>query len=109
MEDGFSSYSSLPDTSSMLQFCNDDSASAASSMEVSDRIASLEQQVQTQEDDIQLLKSALANVVWRLNITQEQQGVLNRKGTTKGESFMDSVCRKVSEDLKCNWKLVVRS
>lgn len=83
MEDGFSSYSSLYDTSSLLQFCNDDSASAASSMEVSDRIASLEQRVQMQEDDIQLLKSALADVVRRLNITEEQQAVLNRKGPTK--------------------------
>lgn len=53
-------------------------------MEVSDRIASLEQRVQMQEDDIQLLKSALADVVRRLNITEEQQAVLNRKGPTKG-------------------------
>lgn len=37
-----------------------------------------------QEDDIQLLKSALADVVRRLNITEEQQAVLNRKGPTKG-------------------------
>lgn len=62
----------------------DDSASAASSMEVTDRIASLEQRVQMQEDDIQLLKSALADVVRRLNITEEQQAVLSRKGPTKG-------------------------
>lgn len=67
-----------------LLFGLDDSASAASSMEVSDRIASLEQRVQMQEDDIQLLKSALADVVRRLNITEEQQAVLNRKGPTKG-------------------------
>lgn len=67
-----------------LLSCLDDSASAASSMEVSDRIASLEQRVQMQEDDIQLLKSALADVVRRLNITEEQQAVLNRKGPTKG-------------------------
>lgn len=65
----------------------DDSASAASSMEVTDRIASLEQRVQMQEDDIQLLKSALADVVRRLNITEEQQAVLNRKGPTKGGRF----------------------
>ncbi|XP_051578106.1 echinoderm microtubule-associated protein-like 1 isoform X2 [Myxocyprinus asiaticus] len=83
MEDGFSSYSSLYDTSSLLQFCNDDSASGASSMEVTDRIASLEQRVQMQEDEIQLLKSALADVVRRLNISEEQQAMLNRKGPTK--------------------------
>lgn len=56
-------------------------------MEVTDRIASLEQRVQMQEDDIQLLKSALADVVRRLNITEEQQAVLNRKGPTKGGHF----------------------
>ncbi|XP_016354059.1 echinoderm microtubule-associated protein-like 1 isoform X3 [Sinocyclocheilus anshuiensis] len=61
----------------------DDSSSAASSMEVTDRIASLEQRVQMQEDEIQLLKSALADVVRRLNISEEQQAMLNRKGPTK--------------------------
>lgn len=65
----------------------DDSASAASSMEVTDRIASLEQRVQMQEDDIQLLKSALADVVRRLNITEEQQAMQNKKGPTKGLHF----------------------
>uniref|UniRef100_A0A8C1WIQ5 EMAP like 1 n=1 Tax=Cyprinus carpio TaxID=7962 RepID=A0A8C1WIQ5_CYPCA len=53
----------------------DDSASAASSMEVTDRIASLEQRVQMQEDEIQLLKSALADVVRRLNVSEEQQAI----------------------------------
>uniref|UniRef100_A0A9L0RL81 EMAP like 1 n=1 Tax=Equus caballus TaxID=9796 RepID=A0A9L0RL81_HORSE len=103
MEDGFSSFSSLYDTSSLLQFCNDDSASAASSMEVTDRIASLEQRVQMQEDDIQLLKSALADVVRRLNITEEQQAVLNRKGPTKGPGNL------VSELRLCNhrWKQIM--
>ncbi|MBN3326265.1 EMAL1 protein, partial [Atractosteus spatula] len=91
MEDGFSSYSSLYDTSSLLQFCNDDSASAASSMEVTDRIASLEQRVQMQEDEIQLLKSALADVVRRLNISEEQQAMLNRKGPTKARPLMQGL------------------
>uniref|UniRef100_A0A8C8LS27 Echinoderm microtubule-associated protein-like 1 n=1 Tax=Oncorhynchus tshawytscha TaxID=74940 RepID=A0A8C8LS27_ONCTS len=88
MEDGFSSYSSLYDTSSLLQFCNDDSASAASSMEVMDRIASLEQRVQMQEDEIQLLKSALADVVRRLNISEEQNAMINRRGPTKARPMM---------------------
>ncbi|XP_034497979.1 echinoderm microtubule-associated protein-like 1 isoform X3 [Ailuropoda melanoleuca] len=69
----------------------DDSASAASSMEVTDRIASLEQRVQMQEDDIQLLKSALADVVRRLNITEEQQAVLNRKGPTKARPLVQTL------------------
>lgn len=53
-------------------------------MEVTDRIASLEQRVQMQEDDIQLLKSALADVVRRLSVTEEQQALLSRKGPTRG-------------------------
>uniref|UniRef100_A0A672IFP0 Uncharacterized protein n=1 Tax=Salarias fasciatus TaxID=181472 RepID=A0A672IFP0_SALFA len=88
MEDGFSSYSSLYDTSSLLQFCNDDSASAASSMEVTDRIASLEQRVQMQEDEIQLLKSALADVVRRLNLSEEQQALGSRRGPTKARPMI---------------------
>ncbi|NWZ29551.1 EMAL1 protein, partial [Asarcornis scutulata] len=71
-----------------LLFNLDDSASAASSMEVTDRIASLEQRVQMQEDDIQLLKSALADVVRRLNITEEQQAMQNKKGPTKDQSMI---------------------
>ncbi|NXY84393.1 EMAL1 protein, partial [Alcedo cyanopectus] len=71
-----------------LLFPSDDSASAASSMEVTDRIASLEQRVQMQEDDIQLLKSALADVVRRLNITEEQQAMQNKKGPTKDQSVI---------------------
>ncbi|XP_031703962.1 echinoderm microtubule-associated protein-like 1 isoform X10 [Anarrhichthys ocellatus] len=88
MEDGFSSYSSLYDTSSLLQFCNDDSASVASSMEVTDRIASLEQRVQMQEDEIQLLKSALADVVRRLNVSEEQQAMGLRRGPTKARPMI---------------------
>lgn len=65
---------------------SDDSASAASSMEVSDRIASLEQRVQMQEDEIQLLKSALADVVRRLNVSEEQQAMGSRRGPTKGRT-----------------------
>ncbi|XP_053330504.1 echinoderm microtubule-associated protein-like 1 isoform X3 [Spea bombifrons] len=65
----------------------DDSASACSTMEVTDRIASLEQRVQIQEDEIQLLKSALADVVRRLNVSEEQHAMQNRKGPTKDQSM----------------------
>ncbi|XP_067098861.1 echinoderm microtubule-associated protein-like 1 isoform X1 [Osmerus mordax] len=91
MEDGFSSYSSLYDTSSLLQFCNDDSASATSSMEVTDRLASLEQRVQMQEDEIQLLKSALADVVRRLNTSEEQQTLQTRRGPTKARPMIPAL------------------
>uniref|UniRef100_A0A8C6MJW4 EMAP like 1 n=1 Tax=Nothobranchius furzeri TaxID=105023 RepID=A0A8C6MJW4_NOTFU len=53
-------------------------------MEVTDRISSLEQRVQMQEDEIQLLKSALADVVRRLNLSEEQQAMGPRRGPTKG-------------------------
>ncbi|KAE8586678.1 hypothetical protein XENTR_v10021729 [Xenopus tropicalis] len=92
MEDGISSYSSsLYDTSSLFQFCNDDSASASSCMEVTDRIASLEQRVQIQEDEIQLLKSALADVVRRLNLSEEQHALQNRKGPTKARPLVQTL------------------
>lgn len=55
-------------------------------MEVTDRIASLEQRVQMQEDEIQLLKSALADVVRRLNVSEEQQVMGSRRGPTKGNT-----------------------
>ncbi|XP_015234729.1 PREDICTED: echinoderm microtubule-associated protein-like 1 isoform X4 [Cyprinodon variegatus] len=66
----------------------DDSASATSSMEVTDRIASLEQRVQMQEDEIQLLKSALADVVRRLNLSEEQQAMGSRRGPTKARPMI---------------------
>uniref|UniRef100_A0A1A8C4I7 Echinoderm microtubule associated protein like 1 n=1 Tax=Nothobranchius kadleci TaxID=1051664 RepID=A0A1A8C4I7_NOTKA len=66
----------------------DDSASAASSMEVTDRISSLEQRVQMQEDEIQLLKSALADVVRRLNLSEEQQAMGPRRGPTKARPMI---------------------
>ena len=69
-----------------LCVCADDSASATSSMEVTDRLASLEQRVQMQEDEIQLLKSALADVVRRLNTSEEQQNLQTRRGPTKGNT-----------------------
>lgn len=61
-------------------------------MEVTDRIASLEQRVQMQEDEIQLLKSALADVVRRLNVSEEQQAMGSRRGPTKGRIHTKSWC-----------------
>ncbi|NWS58302.1 EMAL1 protein, partial [Chunga burmeisteri] len=83
-----------------LLFCLDDSASAASSMEVTDRIASLEQRVQMQEDDIQLLKSALADVVRRLNITEEQQAMQNKKGPTKDQSMIKKAAAEADKHVR---------
>ncbi|KAJ3613096.1 hypothetical protein NHX12_019352 [Muraenolepis orangiensis] len=57
-------------------------------MEVTDRVASLEQRVQMQEDEIQLLKSALADVVRRLNLSEEQHTLGPRRGPTKARPMI---------------------
>ncbi|KAG5277338.1 hypothetical protein AALO_G00116380 [Alosa alosa] len=71
-----------PDT----DFMTDDRSSAASGLDVSERLTYLEQRVQMQEDEIQLLKMALADVLKRLNISEEQQAALtalNKKTPAK--------------------------
>uniref|UniRef100_A0A667ZWS4 EMAP like 1 n=1 Tax=Myripristis murdjan TaxID=586833 RepID=A0A667ZWS4_9TELE len=68
-------------------------------MEVTDRIASLEQRVQMQEDEIQLLKSALADVVRRLNLSEEQQAMGTRRGPTKGNTHTWTVASVCFHDL----------
>ncbi|XP_063078714.1 echinoderm microtubule-associated protein-like 1 [Engraulis encrasicolus] len=62
-------------------FMTDDHSSAASGMDVSERLTFLEQRVQQQEDEIQLLKLALADVLKRLNLSEETQADLMRKTT----------------------------
>ncbi|ROL50513.1 Echinoderm microtubule-associated protein-like 1 [Anabarilius grahami] len=67
--DGFSSECLLPpDTDFMI----DERISPHSGLEVSDRLTYLEQRVQMQDDEIQLLKMAMADVLKRLNISEEQ-------------------------------------
>uniref|UniRef100_A0A4W4FN73 Uncharacterized protein n=1 Tax=Electrophorus electricus TaxID=8005 RepID=A0A4W4FN73_ELEEL len=59
---------------------------AYSSMEVADRLTYLEQRVQMQEDEIQLLKLALEDVLKRLNISEEQSTVFTKRGPVPGIS-----------------------
>ncbi|TWW69075.1 echinoderm microtubule-associated protein-like 1 isoform X5 [Takifugu rubripes] len=54
-------------------FITDDRSSATSGLDVADRLTYLEQRMQMQEDEIQLLKMALADVLKRLNISEEHQ------------------------------------
>lgn len=64
-------------------------------MEVDDRLSHLEQRVQLQEDEIQLLKAALADALRRLGsceeLTQPGAGAGGRRPTlaapTKGEEL----------------------
>lgn len=88
-----------------LSFASDDRSSAASGLDVADRLTYLEQRMQMQEDEIQLLKMALADVLKRLNISEEHHAAAaagRRPAGAKGEQrsglFQLSVCR--SEDLR---------
>lgn len=63
----------------------DDNHSAGSGMEMDDRLSHLEQRVQLQEDEIQLLKSALADALRRLGYCEElTQASCKKSAPTKG-------------------------
>ncbi|TWW76830.1 Echinoderm microtubule-associated protein-like 1 [Takifugu flavidus] len=74
MSERVASCGSLYDsTNLLLQYCNnDDTVSASSNMDMEDRVSHLEQKLQLQEDEIQLLKSALADALRRLGYCEEQ-------------------------------------
>uniref|UniRef100_A0A8C1QR11 EMAP like 2 n=1 Tax=Cyprinus carpio TaxID=7962 RepID=A0A8C1QR11_CYPCA len=72
---------------------NYDNVSAGSGMEMDDRISHLEQRVQLQEDEIQLLKAALADALRRLGCCEEITQTSSKKGgPTKGQSFIMTLC-----------------
>ncbi|XP_030628001.1 putative protein TPRXL [Chanos chanos] len=77
------SYHSEPLLAPETDFMTDDRSSANSGMDVADRLTYLEQRVQMQEDEIQLLKITLADVLKRLNISEEQTAALHKKGPVK--------------------------
>ncbi|KAE8584882.1 hypothetical protein XENTR_v10021146 [Xenopus tropicalis] len=64
--------SSVYDTSSLLQYCNDDGLSGPSAMDTDDRISNLEQRLQLQEDEMQVLRAALSDALRRLRICEER-------------------------------------
>uniref|UniRef100_A0A672R5F4 HELP domain-containing protein n=1 Tax=Sinocyclocheilus grahami TaxID=75366 RepID=A0A672R5F4_SINGR len=67
---------------------DDDNVSAGSGMEMDDRLSHLEQRVQLQEDEIQLLKAALADALRRLGCCEEITQASSKKGgPTKGQSL----------------------
>ncbi|XP_028429494.1 echinoderm microtubule-associated protein-like 2 isoform X2 [Perca flavescens] len=74
MSERMASCGSLYDsTNLLLQYCNnDDTVSAGSNMDMEDRVSHLEQKLQLQEDEIQLLKAALADALRRLGCCEEQ-------------------------------------
>ncbi|XP_042627230.1 echinoderm microtubule-associated protein-like 2 isoform X2 [Cyprinus carpio] len=58
----------------------DDNVSAGSGMEMDDRLSHLEQRVQLQEDEIQLLKAALADALRRLGCCEDITQASSKKG-----------------------------
>uniref|UniRef100_A0A8C9W7Q1 EMAP like 2 n=1 Tax=Scleropages formosus TaxID=113540 RepID=A0A8C9W7Q1_SCLFO len=82
-------------TSLLLQYCTDDNLSASSVMEMDDRLSHLEQRVQLQEDEIQLLKAALADALRRLGCYEEQgQGPKKRAAPTKVRQLLQALPSK---------------
>ncbi|KAA8583385.1 hypothetical protein FQN60_015931 [Etheostoma spectabile] len=73
VEEGPTGQQRDPNYSSVSSVSHDDRSSAASGLDVADRLTYLEQRMQMQEDEIQLLKMALADVLKRLNISEEHQ------------------------------------
>ncbi|ERE50387.1 echinoderm microtubule-associated protein-like 1-like protein [Cricetulus griseus] len=69
----------LYDTTSLLQYCNDDNLSGTSGMEVDDRVSALEQRLQLQEDELAVLKAALADALRRLRACEEQGAALRAR------------------------------
>uniref|UniRef100_A0A8C1L681 EMAP like 2 n=1 Tax=Cyprinus carpio TaxID=7962 RepID=A0A8C1L681_CYPCA len=81
MSERVASCGNLCDTNTLLlRYCNDDNVSAGSGMEMDDRISHLEQRVQLQEDEIQLLKAALADALRRLGCCEEITQTSSKKG-----------------------------
>ncbi|XP_053239293.1 echinoderm microtubule-associated protein-like 4 isoform X10 [Podarcis raffonei] len=63
----------------------DDSISAASTSDVQDRLSALELRVQQQEDEITVLKAALADVLRRLAISEDHVASVRKSAPSKGQ------------------------
>uniref|UniRef100_A0A8D0C8X4 Echinoderm microtubule-associated protein-like 4 n=1 Tax=Scleropages formosus TaxID=113540 RepID=A0A8D0C8X4_SCLFO len=71
-----------------IQVVADDSISAASASDVQDRLSALELRVQQQEDELTVMKAALADVLRRLSLPEGP--VPGRKTPSKGRSHPHS-------------------
>ncbi|NWJ07004.1 EMAL4 protein, partial [Crypturellus undulatus] len=63
----------------------DDSISAASTSDVQDRLSALELRVQQQEDEITVLKAALADVLRRLAISEDHVASVRKSATSRSQ------------------------
>ncbi|XP_032039482.1 echinoderm microtubule-associated protein-like 4 isoform X4 [Aythya fuligula] len=73
------------DPATLGNFCTDDSISAASTSDVQDRLSALELRVQQQEDEITVLKAALADVLRRLAISEDHVASVRKSAPSKGQ------------------------
>ncbi|XP_060720997.1 echinoderm microtubule-associated protein-like 1 isoform X1 [Tachysurus vachellii] len=71
-----------------VDFITDEHSSTHSNMELTDRLMYLEQRLQIQEDEVQLLKIALADVLKRLNISEAQTAAHTKRGPAKASRPM---------------------
>ncbi|XP_072265892.1 echinoderm microtubule-associated protein-like 4 isoform X4 [Pyxicephalus adspersus] len=69
----------------------DDSVSAASTSDVQDRLSALELRVQQQEDEITVLKAALADVLRRLADSEDQVATVRKAPLSKGPPALREV------------------
>ncbi|KAJ8359652.1 hypothetical protein SKAU_G00161770 [Synaphobranchus kaupii] len=72
-------------TALLNNHCIDDSISAASASEVQDRLSSLELRVQQQEDEITVMKAALADVLRRLALSEDMTAT-KKQTSSKGQN-----------------------
>ncbi|XP_030355183.1 echinoderm microtubule-associated protein-like 4 isoform X5 [Strigops habroptila] len=84
MEDGLSCLGTGCEAAA-LNCCTDDSISAASTSDVQDRLSALELRVQQQEDEITVLKAALADVLRRLAISEDHVASVRKSAPSKGQ------------------------
>ncbi|XP_051966138.1 echinoderm microtubule-associated protein-like 2 isoform X1 [Xyrauchen texanus] len=93
MSERVASCGNLYDTNTLLlRYCNDDNLSTGSGMEMDDRLSHLEQRVQLQEDEIQLLKAALADALRRLGCCEENTS--KKGGPTKVRQILQALPSK---------------
>ncbi|CAB1343489.1 unnamed protein product [Coregonus sp. 'balchen'] len=76
-------FSAVPERVKESRF-GDDSISAASASDVQDRLSSLELRVQQQEDEITVMKAALADVLRRLALSEDTAATGKKQTSTKG-------------------------
>ncbi|TRY85643.1 hypothetical protein DNTS_008799 [Danionella cerebrum] len=76
-------------TATLNHQCTDDSISGASASDVQDRLASLELRVQQQEDELTIMKAALADVLRRLAQSEDSTNTAAKKQqNSKGQTPM---------------------